>query len=173
MNGSTCRRIYQVLLHLQNITIPTIKEFIMSSNYAQKPAQGEKSLSKLLCTLRATLNPETFVFLTFLRGTPPPTSLDIQMAFREAEGQTIITTQSSAISHSFEYMFPSRMITLDVHSSLEAVGFIAAVSARLTEANIGVNPVSGYFHDHLFVSVGREEDALRILGKMTEEAKAS
>jgi hypothetical protein len=64
------------------------------------------------------------------------------------------------------------MITLDVHSSLEAVGFIAAISARLTQANIGVNPVSGFFHDHLFVPFGREADALKLLAEMAEEAKA-
>jgi hypothetical protein len=43
------------------------------------------------------------------------------------------------------------MITLNVYSSLEAVGFIAAVGAKLNK--IGVNPVSGFFHDHCFVPV--------------------
>lgn len=64
------------------------------------------------------------------------------------------------------------MITLDVHSSLEAVGFIAAISSRLTQMHIGVNPVSGFFHDHLFVPAGREEDALKLLAEMAMEAKA-
>jgi hypothetical protein len=144
----------------------------MSSHSAETPAPGEKSLIKLISTLQCVLNPETFVFLTFPPGTHPASSLDVQMSFREAEGQTIITTQSSAVSHRLEYTFPSRMITLDVHSSLEAVGFIAAISARLTQANIGVNPVSGFFHDHLFVPFGREADALKLLAEMAEEAKA-
>lgn len=144
----------------------------MSLYSAETPAPGEKSLVKLISTLHSVLKPETFVFLTFPPGTPPPASLDIQMSFREGEGQTIITTQSSAVSHQLEYTFPSRMITLDVHSSLEAVGFIAAISARLTQANIGVNPVSGFYHDHLFVPAGREEDALKLLAEMAEEAKA-
>ena len=48
------------------------------------------------------------------------------------------------------------MITLDVHSSLESVGFLAAVSARLAAAGIPCNAVSAFHHDHLFVpSIGR------------------
>lgn len=62
----------------------------------------------------------------------------------QAEGLTVITTQESAEAHKLEYIFPSKMITLDIHSSLEAVGFMAAVSAKLTESGIGVNPVSGF-----------------------------
>jgi uncharacterized protein len=40
------------------------------------------------------------------------------------------------------------MITPNVHSSLEAVGFIfARVASKLAERGIGANPVSGFFHD--------------------------
>ena len=54
------------------------------------------------------------------------------------------------------------MITLNIHSSLEAVGFLAAITARLAAAGMGVNPVAGYFHDHLFVPAERAEDAMAI-----------
>jgi hypothetical protein len=63
------------------------------------------------------------------------------------------------------------MITLNVHSSLEAVGFIAEVSKKLTEKGIGVNPVSGFFHDHLFVPTGREDEALEVLSDLATEAR--
>ena len=111
-------------------------------------ASGETSLVGLLSTLVTTLDPETFVFLTLPAPQTPPPSLHIQMWCREAEGLTVITTQSAAVAHGLTYTFPCRMITLNVHSSLEAVGFIAAVSARLAQRGIGVNPVSGFFHDH-------------------------
>jgi hypothetical protein len=58
------------------------------------------------------------------------------------------------------------MITLNVHSSLEAVGFIARVATELAKHGMGVNPVSGFYHDHLFVPEGRERDALEILGRL-------
>lgn len=63
------------------------------------------------------------------------------------------------------------MVTLNVHSSLEAVGFMAAVTRKLTERGIGCNPVSGYFHDHLFVPQGREEETLEVLSEMAAAAK--
>jgi hypothetical protein len=92
------------------------------------------------------------------------------MTFREAEGLTIITTPESATSHGLEYTFPCRMITLNVHSSLEAVGFIAFVATRLGENGIGGNCVSGFFHDHLFVKEGMEGEAMRVLEGIAREA---
>lgn len=61
------------------------------------------------------------------------------------------------------------MITLTVHSSLEAVGFIATIATRLAEHGMGVNPVSGFFHDHLFVPDGRETEAMTILASIAED----
>ena len=55
------------------------------------------------------------------------------------------------------------MITLDIHSSLAAVGFLAAVAGHLAGHGMGVNPVSGYYHDHLFVPEDRADDAMRAL----------
>ena len=60
------------------------------------------------------------------------------------------------------------MITLNVHSSLEAVGFIAHIATRLAEHDMGVNPVAGFYHDHLFVPDGREVDALKILADIAD-----
>ena len=64
------------------------------------------------------------------------------------------------------------MITCDVHSSLEAVGFMAAIAAKLTELKIGANPVSGYFHDHLFVPDGSEREAMAALNELQQRAKS-
>ena len=89
------------------------------------------------------------------------------MLFREAEGWTVIMGQHVAETHHLAFTFPCRMITLNVHSSLEAVGFLAAITRALARLQIGVNPVSGFFHDHLFVPVGREAEVMRALEAMT------
>ncbi|KAI4259549.1 MAG: hypothetical protein L6R42_004534 [Xanthoria sp. 1 TBL-2021] len=135
------------------------------------PTPGELSLSRLLCTLRLSVHPDTFVFLTFPSvGSPPPQTLFQQMAFREAEGLTVITTSQSAKDHHLKPTFPCRMITCEVHSSLEVVGFMAAISKSLTERGIGANPVSGFYHDHLFVPEGKEVEALMALEELAKEA---
>jgi hypothetical protein len=63
------------------------------------------------------------------------------------------------------------MITLNVHSSLDGVGFIAHIATELAKDNMGINPVSGFFHDHLFVPDGRETDALKILERISANAR--
>jgi len=132
---------------------------------------GELSVSTLLSTLNLVLDPQTYVFLTLPPSTTPPATLDYKMLFKESEGMTAIATQSSAIQHNLESTFPCRCITLNVHSSLEAVGFIAKIGERLTKLGIGVNPVSGYFHDHIFVPVGREQEVISALEELRDEAR--
>ena len=133
---------------------------------------GELSLPKLLSTLELSMHPSIFVFLTFPPSTNPPSSLFQQMMFREAEGLTVISTLDSAEEHGLSYTFPSRMITCKVHSSLEAVGFIAEIARVLAEHDLGVNPVSGFYHDHLFILAGSEQDAIVALKAMALRAKS-
>jgi hypothetical protein len=123
---------------------------------------GETNLGELLGTLSATLVDGLFVFATIPDGSVPE-DLKPRMVFREAEGTTLILLKAEADIHGIKYEFPCRMITLNVHSSLQAVGFIARIATELTKHNMGVNPVSGFYHDHLFVPDGREQDALKIL----------
>ncbi|KAG9664036.1 hypothetical protein KCU64_g942, partial [Aureobasidium melanogenum] len=139
---------------------------------AQTTHPGEVSLAKLLATLTATLHPQTYVFAVLAESKIPPFS-EVEMLFREAraEGITVITTQEYAESHGLEYAFPCRRITLDVTSSLDAVGFIAVVATRLAAVGMGVNPISGFYHDHLFVPLGRETDALKVIAELAEEKK--
>ena len=110
------------------------------------------------------------MFVT-LANNQVPENVSARMIFQESEGTTLILLKSEAEAHGLTYEFPCRMITLNVHSSLEAVGFIAKVATELAKHEMGVNPVSGYFHDHLFVPDGREKDALKILRKIAADHK--
>ena len=130
---------------------------------------GETDLNKLLKTLKAKLVDGTYVFAT-VPSTDVPEGISPRMAFHEAEGTTLVLLRSQAEASGLDYEFPSRMITLDVHSSLEAVGFMAVIATELAKHDMGVNPVSGYYHDHLFVPEGREQDALRILSDIAASA---
>lgn len=119
--------------------------------------------------MRPRLSRDTYVFVTIPAGTTLPAGVDPVMTFREAEGTTLIVPEADARAAGLAAIFPSRMITLDVHSSLEAVGFIAAVATRLALEGLGVNPVAGYHHDHLFVAADRADEAMAILEAMSAE----
>jgi len=97
-------------------------------------------------------------------------NLGALLRFAEAEGTTVIVTKSEAESLGLAYEFPCRMITLKVHSALEAVGFIAAVAGHLAKHGMGVNPISGFYHDHLFVPAGRADEALSALQDLSDQS---
>jgi uncharacterized protein len=128
---------------------------------------GETDLTRLLQSMQPQLQPGDYVFCTV---EPTYSNPELQPLgwFREAEGLTLILPRSQADAAGLSYEARFGMITLAVHSSLEAVGFLAAITQRLAEQGISVNPVSAYYHDHLFVSVARIEQAMAILQAMTE-----
>ena len=123
----------------------------------------ETDLASLIRTMSPRLLPGIFVFATV---DTVPDGLDPVMTFREPEGITLILRQDEAVAASLAWIFPSRMITLEVNSSLAAVGFLAAITTKLAAEGIPVNPVSGFHHDHLFVPEGRAGEAMAILMQM-------
>ena len=130
---------------------------------------GETDLNTLLRSLKADLIDGIFVFATVPTGQIPPV-LAPRMMFQEAEGTTLVLLKEAAQAADLPYEFPSRMITLNIHSSLDAVGFMARIATALGNEGMGVNPVAGFYHDHLFVPNGREQDALRILSQIAKDA---
>ncbi len=90
--------------------------------------------------------------------------------FREAEGITLIIERSIADDEGLDYEFISRMITLNIHSSLEAVGFLTAITHKLAVAGISVNTVSAYYHDHLFVPTDRASAAMLLLDELKNDS---
>lgn len=130
---------------------------------------GELNLQALFKSLTASLVDGVYVFIT-MPSVDVPDGILPRMRFEEAEGTTLIMLREDAEAFGLKYEFPCRMITLNVHSSLEAVGFIAYIATQLAKHNMGVNPVSGFYHDHLFVPDGREVDALKILEHIAHEA---
>ena len=123
-------------------------------------------LAQLLSSMSPRLDPRTFVFAK--GSASDPQASQAIMTFQEAEGLTLIVEATAA--EGLETMFRCRMITLEVHSALDAVGFLAHLLPKLAEAGMGVNPVSAFFHDHLFVPEDRAEDAVAILKAVAAEA---
>jgi len=127
---------------------------------------GEKNLEKLLREMRPELNQGEYVFCT-LDAKDDPIDLEPLGWFHEREGVTIILPREQADKLCLSYSFISAWITLNIHSSLEAVGLTAAVSQALTRATISCNIIAAYYHDHLFVPSRDADRALEILLNMT------
>jgi hypothetical protein len=88
---------------------------------------------------------------------------------QEKEGLTLILPRTQADRAGISYDGSYRAITLQVHSSLEAVGLTAAVAAKLTAHNISANVVAAYHHDHIFVSTAQAEQAVQALRDLSAE----
>lgn len=126
---------------------------------------AEHHLPTLLQQIAPSVHPEVFVFCCFPSGQLPP-ALSPVCTFQEAEGLTAIVPLSQAQTLGLAHQFESRMVTLTVHSALDAVGFLARISAALAAQGIACNVVSAFHHDHLFVPRDRLDDALGALNRL-------
>lgn len=127
---------------------------------------GETNLDVLLRSMKPELQEGEFAFCTVSLERVQALHVDPVCQFREDEGVTLIVRKEQAEDAGLPHSFVSRMITLTVHSSLDAVGFLAAVIGKLAENGISVNPVSAYYHDHLFVP---SEKAAEVMGLLSAQ----
>jgi hypothetical protein len=128
---------------------------------------GETDLGILLKSMKPVLAEGEFVFCTTSQPLREAVRLEPLGLFQEEEGLTLMLSRERADAAGLPYTAVFRKVTLSVHSSLEAVGFLAAISTRLAAHGISVNAVSAYFHDHLFVPAARAEETLALLQAAT------
>jgi len=131
---------------------------------------GNIDLASLLATIDPRVAADEFVFCTVTAKQLDALTVEPLGRFQEEEGTTLILSRGAADEASLQYDFVARRITLTVHSSLHAVGLLAAVTGRLAEQGISVNAISAYYHDHLFVPADRADDALRVLRRTSAQA---
>ena len=129
---------------------------------------GLTNLETLLKTMQPELSDEEWVFATVPEQEVPDLKFRPLMTYYEKEGATIITSKKNADENALKHDGSWARITLNVHSSLEAVGFTAAITPKLAEARISTNIVSAYYHDHIFVQWETREKAMQVLKKLSE-----
>lgn len=134
---------------------------------------GESDLATLIAGMNPRLAEGEFVFCSLSDDAYEKLSIRPISAFRESEGTSVILLRHDADAEDLNYDFVASMIELQVHSSLQAVGFLAAIARELAQAGVSVNAVSAYYHDYLFVPMERASQAMHILEGMTEESLRS
>lgn len=132
---------------------------------------GETDLAILLRTMAPRLNRGAYVYTRSQDSSIFEKQAVVTV--REAEGLTIVLPQERADALGLPYDFVAAWITLEVHSSLHAVGLTAEVSRAFAQAGLSANIVAGFAHDHVFVPYERATEAMDILRSLTTESNAA
>jgi hypothetical protein len=128
----------------------------------EKPT-GESDLDKLIKNMDPVLEDEELVFCTLPPEEAEEYLLICQGYYVEREGVTVIISKHLADINNLTYELVFNRITLNVHSSLAAVGFLARITEVLAAQGFSVNVISAYYHDHLYIQSFQAEDGLSTL----------
>ncbi|MDQ1167328.1 MULTISPECIES: ACT domain-containing protein [unclassified Flavobacterium] len=134
--------------------------------------EGEINLNTILENLNPVLNAGEYVF-TKVDSIDHIAFSKILFLFKEKEGITVVLEKRFAEELNLTFSYIASWITLEVHSSLAAVGLTAAFSQALGNANISCNVVAAYLHDHIFIDKNDALKAMEVLLKLKQENKNS
>ncbi len=130
---------------------------------------GEIQVERLLKNMNPEINMGEYVFCT-VDNLKKINFTDLVAYIKEKEGFTLVMEKNKAISLGLDFRFTSSWITLNVHSSLDAIGFNSIISNSLTENKISCNLIAGFYHDHLFVNKKDAKRAINILKILSQRS---
>ena len=131
---------------------------------------GESDLLTLIAQMSPSLDDQVWAFVSVGEVSSEYVAEHALATFRETEGTTLIVPWERA--EEFDVCSePMARITLNIHSSLEAVGLTAAVSQALASEAISANVVAGFYHDHIFVPLTTGERAVACLTLLSAAAE--
>ncbi|OEE05028.1 transporter [Vibrio cyclitrophicus] len=125
-------------------------------------------LDILLKSMSPELIEGSYVFCTVDGVLADYVELNPISTFREKEGLTLVLTEDAATQAQLNFEGVFSLITLSVHSSLEAVGLTAAFATKLGLYGISANVIAGYYHDHIFVQKDKADAAMSALREFSE-----
>ncbi|MGR5334078.1 ACT domain-containing protein [Vibrio gigantis] len=125
-------------------------------------------LDLLLKSMSPELIDGNYVFCTVDGALADYVQLNPISTFREKEGLTLVLEEDVATKAQLDFDGVFSLITLSVHSSLEAVGLTAAFATKLGSYGISANVVAGYYHDHIFIQKDKADAAISALKEFSE-----
>ena len=124
-------------------------------------------LQELIKQLSPTLDSTTYVYCTVPKAKYGELEhLKPIVSIAELEGRTLVIPLDEAKTEGLDYYRVFRRITLEGHSSLEALGLTSVVTSLLAERGITTNVIAGFYHDHMFVPSDRIDEAMRALKEL-------
>lgn len=141
--------------------------------------RGETDLASILDALTVSRRAGVFHVVTVAaadaRGLEVGSGIEALIREPEAAGETVtvVCDGESLERNGWSSAFDAAWLTIDVHTSMAAVGLTAAMSAALGDEQIPCNILAGFHHDHLLVPVAdvrRAIDCLMSLGGRSEQA---
>lgn len=133
-----------------------------------KKNTGETDLENLITNMEPVLNEGDYVFATVAEIEAIPRAITV-CEIKEKEGVTVVLLKKDADALGLNYEYIASWITLNLHSSLEAVGLTAAFSTALGNVGISCNVIAGYYHDHIFLDKKDSQKAMDVLLAMTNK----
>lgn len=130
---------------------------------------GETILPTLLRDLRPVMAAEAYTFCVANDVKILSEEIRVFAMIREPEGVTVVAPEKDLRQAGLSGAGSWAKITLDVHSSLAAVGLTAVIAQALTRKGISANILAGFYHDHVFVPWERRNDALGILESFSSD----
>lgn len=128
---------------------------------------GETNINELIKGMTPKLHLGDYVFCT-VSDINAIKRTDTICEFKEEEGVTVVMECKKADTLKLKYEYISSWITLQIHSSLKAVGLTALFAAELAKHSISCNVIAGYYHDHIFVATEDAERAMKALAGLAE-----
>lgn len=124
-------------------------------------------LQDLIKQLSPTLDSTIYVYCTVPRARYGELEhLKPIVSIAELEGLTLVIPLEQAKAEGLDYYRIFRRITLEGHSSLEALGLTSVVTSLLAERGITTNVIAGFYHDHMFVPSDRVDEAMTVLKQL-------
>jgi len=128
---------------------------------------GQTNLSEVLKSLQIICDNIEYGFGT-IKSNSIELNNEILGTFKETEGLTVIAQKAYLEKNNIHHEGTYAKLTIEVHTSLELVGFTAVLAKQLGENNISANVVAGFFHDHIFVQYDLRKKAITALHLLKE-----
>lgn len=126
-------------------------------------------LTLLLKQLKPKLNESSWVFCTVQGKLADYVRLEPLASMQETEGLTLVLTKAVAEQANLSFDGVFQQITLQVHSSLSAVGLTAVVATKLAQHGISANVIAGFYHDHILVPESQATEAINLLKQLSQQ----